>query len=311
MKENAQLSEKIADIVRGIRPVPADISCAIINLRSTEPEICGYHMDKFIYPASVYKAYVAAEVLRQVYQKQHALDELIEITSPNDVDTDVRLFPKNSKADHRPLLKAGDMVTIDYLLDLVFSRSDNTAANTLIDLVGRESINNHIIQPNGWDGSYVTRKYLDRLKEDKTYRVADVTVSNARHLAEFLYKIDTDQLINEWVSTTLKKYMHTWNRGGRTGLYINEFKEYYRKGGWLEVNGYKINFSQAIQNVWNKGHAINRWSNDAGVVTGTYSHYAIAVLTLTKTKWPWAKFPMKKFSKKIHRMMEECAMPSS
>ncbi len=155
MKENVQLSEKIKTIIESIHPTPADISFAVINLKSSEHEISGYNMDQFIYPASVYKAYIGAEVLRQISEKQHSLDELIEIKSPNDVDTNVKLFPKNTKADHRPLLKARDKVTVDYLLDLVFTRSDNSAANTLIDLVGREYVNDHIIKPNGWEGSRI------------------------------------------------------------------------------------------------------------------------------------------------------------
>lgn len=304
MKENLHLSEKIKSIVESIHPKPTDISCAVINLSTPEAEISGYDMDKFIYPASVYKAYVAAEVLRQIYEKHYDLNEIIEIKSPNDVDRNVKLFPKDTRGGHHPVLKAGDRVTIDYLLDLVFTRSDNTAANTLIDLVGRESINDNIIKPNGWDGSSITRKYLNRLKEDEKYRNANVTVSNAFHLVEFFYKIETNQLVNEWVSAKLKDYMYRWNRGGRTGLYIPEFKDYYRKGGWLEVNGYKSNLFSALKNVWQKGHAINRWSADVGVVTGDCSHYVIAVLTLTKTKWPWVKFSMKKFSKKIYDLME-------
>ncbi len=146
---------------------------------------------------------------------------------------------------------------------------------------------------------------MDRRKEDEKYRISDVTVSNARHLAEFLYKIETNQLVNEWVSTMLKDYMHRWNRGGRTGLYIPEFTDYYRKGGWLEVNGYKFNFFRGLKSAWQKGHAINRWSADAGVVTGVHSHYTVALLSLTKSKWPWVKFPMKDFSRKIHILMEE------
>lgn len=305
MKENIQLSEKIKNIIENLYPKPVDISFAIINIKAAEPEISGYNIDKFIYPASVYKAYIAAEVLRQVYEKQHNLEELIEIKSPNDVDTDVKLFPNNTEANHFPLLKAGDKVTINYLLDLVFTRSDNSAANTLIDLVSRESVNEHIIKPYGWEGSWITRKYLDRLKEDEKYRISDVTVSNAYHLAEFFYKIEAKQLVNEWVSDTLKDYMHRWNRGGRTGLYIPEFKDYYRKGGWFEVNGYKFNFFRGLKSAWQKGYAINRWSNDAGVVTGEKSHYAIALLSLTKTKWPWTKFPMKDFARNIHIIMEE------
>lgn len=261
-------------------------------------------MDEFMYPASVYKVFIGAEILRKVYQKELNLTDIVEIKSPNEVDKDIRLFPKSTKRDHRPLLKVGDKVTIDYLLNLVFSRSDNTASNTLMDIADREEINNHIILPNGWKGSEVTRKFVDRLKEEKEYRVSRITVSNARHLAEFFYKIEKGQLVNEWVSNKLKTYMQNWNRGGRAGLDLPEFVNFYRKGGWLEINGYKYNFFSAVKNVMKKGHAVNKWSNDVGVVTGKNSHYVVALLSLTKSAFPWTNFPLKSFSKAIHNLME-------
>jgi hypothetical protein len=305
MKENIELSEKIKKIINNLSPKPAQISFAVINLKTSKPEIAGFNMDEFIYPASVYKVFIGAEILRKVYQKELNLSDIIEIKSPNDVDTDIKLFPKSTKKDDRPLLKAGDKVTIDYLLELVFSRSDNTAANTLMDIAKREDINNHIILPNGWNGSEVTRKFLDRLKEEKEYRVSRITVSNARHLAEFFYKVEKGEMVNQWVSEKMKSYLHNWNRGGREGLYLPEFVDYYRKGGWLEINGYRINFWSAVKNVWKKGHAVNKWSNDAGVITGKNSHYTVALLSLTKSPFLWTNFPLKSFSRQIHFLMEE------
>ncbi len=305
MKENKELSQKIKKIIETLRPRPTQVSFAVINLKTPEPEISGFNMDEFIYPASVYKIFIGAEILRKVYQKELNLTDIIEIKSPNDVDKDIRLFPKDTKKDHRPLLKAGDRVTLDYLLELVFSRSDNTASNQLVDIAGRENVNKNIILPNGWNGSEVTRKFLDRLKEDKEYRVSKITVSNTRHLAEFFYKVEKGELVNKWVSDKLKSYMHGWNRGGRAGLDLPEFVNFYRKGGWLEINGYKINFFGAIKNLIKKGYAVNRWSNDAGVVTGKKSHYSVALLSLTQSPLPWANFPLKSFSKKIHELMEE------
>lgn len=305
MKENIELSQKISAIIKKLRPKPAQISFAVINLKTPEPEISGFNMDEFMYPASVYKVFVGAEILRKVYEKKLNLSDIVEIKPPNDVDKDIRLFPKSIKKDNKPLLKAGDKATLDYLLELMFSRSDNTAANVLMDIADREGINNHIIVPNGWKGSEVTRKFLDRSKEESTYRVSRVTVSNARHLAEFFYKVEKGELVNKWVSDKLKFYMQNWNRGGRTGLYLQEFINYYRKGGWLEINGYKYDFLSAIKNVVKKGYAVNKWSNDAGVVTGKNSHYVVTLLSLTKSPFPWTNFPLKSFSREVHNLMEE------
>ena len=304
MKENQLLTKEIEKIIKDLRPKPFQISFALINLRTLEPEISGYNMDQFIYPASIYKVFIGAEILRKIDKKVLCLLDIVEIKSPNDVDTDIRLFPKSTRGDDRPLLKVGDKVTIDYLLELMFSRSDNTAANTLMDIAGREEININIILPNGWKGSEVTRKFLNRLKEENEYRVSRITVSNARHLVELFYKIETKQLISEWVSGKLISYMHNWNHGGKGGLYISEYTDYYRKGGRLEINSYKYNFISAIKNLIIKGHAVNKWSGDVGVVTGKNSHYVIAVLTLVKLPCPWTEFPMKSLAKEIYKLME-------
>ena len=267
MKENYILSEKIRKIIEELEPQPAEISFAVINLKTVEPEISGYNMDSFIYPASVYKIFVGAEVFRKADAGLLYLSDIVEITLPNDVDKDIQLFPKNTRSDNRPLLMAGDKVTIEYLLNLIFSRSDNTAANTLMNIAKKEDMNENIIVPYGWQGSEVTQKLLDRLKVEKEYRVSKITVSCGRHLTELCWRIEMGTLVNEKVSAMLKNYMHTWNRGGREGLYIPEFVDYYRKGGWLEINGYKINIFSAIKNSIRSVCAVNKWCNDAGVVT--------------------------------------------
>ena len=44
------------------------ISLAVIDLTKDKPHLGGVNFDNFIYPASVYKMYVAAEVLHQISQ---------------------------------------------------------------------------------------------------------------------------------------------------------------------------------------------------------------------------------------------------
>ena len=305
MKENLQLSQKIKEIVENFHPEPNEISLAVIDLKNPEVQIAGYNMNHFIYPASIYKVFVGAEILRQINSGQRKLEDIVEITSVNEVDKDnPKFFPKSTHRDHRPLLKTGDKVTLDYLLDLMLTRSDNTASNVLIDIAERENINNNIILPNSWNGSDVTRKFLDRLKEEEEHRVSKITVSNAKHLSEFFYKIETNQLVNPWVSEKLKSYLLKWNRDRRGGLNLKDFNSYYRKGGWLVINGYKWNVYRGIKTAFNKGYAVIKYSGDAGVVEGKNSHYAIAVLTITKTKWPWQEFPLKELSRKIYDLME-------
>jgi len=90
---------------------------------------------------------VAAEVLHQVSQARYSLWSPYVVKSPNDVDRSKELMQ-----DPRPLLRDGDTVTVNYLLDLMITRSDNSAANCLIDLARRENIN-ALIRTFRWNGS--------------------------------------------------------------------------------------------------------------------------------------------------------------
>jgi len=105
------------------------ISFAVIDLNSKHPVLGCVNCTNFIYPASIYKMYVAMEILRQVSNGNFSLSGQYIVKPPNDVDK-----VKEISYDPRPLLRAGDTVTINYLLDLMITRSDNAAANCLIDI---------------------------------------------------------------------------------------------------------------------------------------------------------------------------------
>ena len=110
------------------------ISLAVIDLNGKKPHLGGVNLNNFIYPASVYKMYVTAEVLHQISNGGLSLTSSYIVKSPNDVDRS-----KEIEFDPRPLLQDGDTVTVNYLLDLMITRSDNSAANCLIDIAGRET----------------------------------------------------------------------------------------------------------------------------------------------------------------------------
>jgi len=278
-----------------------EIGIAIIDLKESEPKIFGYNFDHFIYPASVYKIFIGAEILHRIEIGDFSLDQIVEIKSPNDLDKDARIFP----GDTRKLLNMGDTVSIDYLLDLMLTRSDNTASNSLLDIVGRENITENIIHKYNWYGSEVTRKFLDRLKENKPYQFSSTTLSCARHLAEFFYLVETGKLISPFVSGRLKEYMLRVNREGKRSLWLKDiYQEYYNKGGWLETNLYKYNILSVLKTILKKGLAIIRWSNDVGVVAGKKSKYVIALLSVNKSILPNSYFPIQKFAKVVYDFME-------
>jgi hypothetical protein len=318
LTEDTQKSERLKNLLEQNGFLKNELGIAVIDLKQSEHKIFGYNMDHFMYPASVYKIFIGAEMLRQIEIGNFKLDQKVIVKSPNDVDKDSKLFP----GDPRGLLQVGDSVAIDYLLDLMLTRSDNSASNCLIDLVSRESITEHIIHKYGWDGSEVTRKFLDRIREDKKYRYSETTKICARHAAEFMYMVEQAAMISEFVSSKLKDYMTRWNREGRQGLTISEYLFIYRKGGYLEndlyqnvykgfyhKSGFGLDYVAGIfhllKTIITKGWAFICWSNDVAVVTGENTRYIISVFTLIKSINPRKRFPMKELAKVVHQLMEE------
>ncbi len=249
------------------------ISFAVIDL-SGRHKMGGVNMDNFIYPASVYKMYVAMEVLKQVSRGDYALNMPYVVRSPNDVDRS-----REISFDPRPLLRNSDTVTINYLLDLMITRSDNTAANCLIDVAGRKNIN-RTIADNGWAGSEVTRKFLKRALEDPGYDTIRGTQTNARHAAEFMYRIATNQLVNPWVSMQMKALLGRQLDKTKlaTGLPPNVI--FSHKTGWWSF-----------------------YTNDVGIVEDGKIRYVLALLTPIKETNMAGR--MKLLAGKLHALMQE------
>lgn len=249
------------------------ISLAVIDLTQKTPAFGGVNPGNFIYPASVYKMYVAAEVLNQISQGKYALNTSYIVKSPNDVDRS-----KEIKSDPRPLLKNGDTVSINYLIDLMITRSDNSAANCLIDLAKRENIN-ALINKYNWQGSEVTRKYLKRKFEDAGYEKIRGTETCALHAADFMYLIQTNKLVNPWVSMQLKSFLTRQldNTKIAAGLPANTL--FSHKTGWFSY-----------------------WTHDVGIVEDAKVSYIIACfLPIPEEK---ALPKMKELSKRVYNLFK-------
>jgi beta-lactamase class A len=202
------------------------ISLAVIDLTGKEPVFGGVHYDNFIYPASVYKMYVAMEILKQVDNGKYSLSDPYVVKSPNDVDN-----TREISFDPRPLLKSGDTVTLNYLLDLMITRSDNSAANCLIDIAGRANIN-ATMKENGWAGSEVTRKFLKRKLEDPGYDTVRSTETCALHAADFMYRIQSNKLVSPWVSMQLKVLLGRQLDNTKLSPGLPAKAMFYHKTGW-------------------------------------------------------------------------------
>ena len=253
--EDPRLSQALAKIVADLKldgEFPTDdgrerISLAVIDLTGREPRLGGVNAKSFIYPASVYKMYVAAEVLRQIEEGPAALDTPFNVRAPNVVDR-----TKEIPADPRPLLVEGDEVTLGYLLDLMITRSDNTAANCLIDFAQRPKIN-ELLHSYGWQGSEVTRKFLKRPVEDEAYRKATGTQTCALHAADFLYRIRTGTLASPWVSMQMESLLGRQLDTAKMSRGLPRGAMFYHKTGWYA-----------------------NWTHDVGIVDDGRTRFVIA-----------------------------------
>lgn len=247
------------------------ISLAVIDLNTRPARLGSVHSGNFIYPASVYKMYVAAAVLKQISDGSHSLWDPIVVKSPNDVDRSREL-----DNDPRPLLRDGDTVTVNYLLDLMITRSDNSAANCLIDLARREKIND-IIRGFGWSGSEVTRKFLKRKFEDPGYDTVRGTETCALHAAEFMYRVQMNQLVNPWVSQQMKSFLARQMDTSKLAAGLPPDAMFYHKTGWYSY-----------------------WTNDVGIVDGPARYIVACFVPLTEET---ARPKMKELSRRIYGMM--------
>ncbi|RYD78669.1 MAG: serine hydrolase, partial [Sphingobacteriales bacterium] len=254
--------------------LPEHVSIALIDITNKKPVLAGVNMDSFIYPASVYKMYVAMEVLKQVSEGKYSLQTNYIVKSPNDVDRS-----REVSIDPRPLLRKGDTVTINYLLDLMITRSDNSASNCLIDIAGRKNMNETILD-NGWKGSEVTRKFLIRKLEDPGYDSIRGTVTNARHAAEFLYKVATNTLINPWVSLQLKALLGRQLDKTKLATGFPGNTMFSHKSGWWSY-----------------------YTHDAGIVEDGKIKYILAVFTPVKESQMNGR--LKTLAQKIHTLLQQ------
>lgn len=249
------------------------ISLAVIDLTKDEPVIGGVNPENFIYPASVYKMYVAAEILEQISEGEYSLDRSYVAKTPNTVDRS-----REIKSDPRPLLKDGDTVTVNYLLDLMITRSDNSAANCLIDIATRPEINT-LIQKNNWRGSEVTRKFLSRKFEDPGYDKVPGTMTSALHAADFMYKIYKNQLVNSWVSNQMKCLLGRQLDKSKLAQGLPRNAMFYHKTGWFSY-----------------------WTNDVGIVEDENVRYIIACFLPVEEESALLK--MKELSSRIYELMK-------
>jgi beta-lactamase class A len=110
-----------------------DTRVVLMDVTEGRPStVSGLRMMDPVYPASVIKLLMMVEAEHQIEQGLLARTARFTVTAEGDTCDSL------PSGDTRPRLETGDSVAVDLLVELMITRSDNTATNTLVDHVGRQ-----------------------------------------------------------------------------------------------------------------------------------------------------------------------------
>jgi beta-lactamase class A len=114
------------------------VSAGIMLLDLNTGNYGGYQEKKVFESASLVKLPIMLGGMREIYQGKAKIEDIIQIDSQNMTTT--AWFAK----DPFPELTPGKQVRLEHLFEVMISRSDNIATNTLLDIFNRQSINDYI-----------------------------------------------------------------------------------------------------------------------------------------------------------------------
>jgi beta-lactamase class A len=188
-----------------------------------------------VYPASVIKVVVMAELEHQIEQGKIARTDKLTVSTEEDTCESL------PDGDTRPTLEAGDTTTVDELEAVMITRSDNTATNVLVDRIGRQNatafmqtlglptlqLYRHVFgcEPytdSGWDGVHMNT--MTALETAKLYRLildggpGFVGPAPRQHMRDVL----ADQRWRGQMASTLPEDAQYLSKTGNTSDYVHD-----------------------------------------------------------------------------------------
>ena len=145
--------------------------------REIEPFI--YHSQQMA-PASMIKLFVMAKTMQDVHDGKLSLDEKITIKKNDAV----------GGAGVTTWYNAGEQRTIEQLMTVMITDSDNTATNILIDRLGMQNINRYLQQQGFRDTVLVYKMMMGRKGKKKN-------LSSVRDIGSFFSRLYYHQLVGE------------------------------------------------------------------------------------------------------------------
>jgi beta-lactamase class A len=180
-----------------------------------------------VYPASVIKLTVMAEVEHQIEQGLLSLDTPLTVGPEDDTCDSL------PSGDTRPTLHAGDTQNVRFLLDVMITRSDNSATNTLIERVGRGNVTSYMATI-GLPNLQLHRKvYGCDPIEDTAWDGVHMNTMTALETAKY-YELVLDGgpgFVGEEARTRMQKTLSEQRYKGGIGKFLPEDSVYMSKTG--------------------------------------------------------------------------------
>lgn len=218
-----------------------------------------------IYPASVSKLLIAGGILKQIENGTLDIRQTIKIAAKN-INKEDEFYVK-IKPDFMDF-KVGEYYTINQLLSAMLGQSNNSASNTLIDIIGRDYINQVTVLALDYPECILTRKFNSREHEDIEYKNAPITKGTVKCYIEIWKLIDQGKFISTNVSEKILEYTKQEKESNKGLSLFSQNGSLYRKGGWL---------SSVLQN---KNTAF--WEHDTGVYKDNNDTIIFSIFTLVK-----------------------------
>lgn len=153
------------------------------------PNTVTLNLTKQWLPASTVKLFVALYAFNQIAEKNISLNQWVTIEDKNVVPTEL-------ETDDYPVLTPGLTTTVDTLIKKMITQSDNTAYNTLLDILDRQNVTEYV-QHFGMIHTIVGSKLnLDdnQTQYEFTTPGYNINTTTAEDYAKAYDLLDTDKL---------------------------------------------------------------------------------------------------------------------
>jgi len=215
------LEEIEADLIQEISESPHDIYIDFYDFAVDEKISINAHRP--LYPASLIKVLFMLTAFEQVSEGRLDLNETYTLKESDK-------YVKDTFVSGTGILQfeeTGNIYTLEELIELMISKSDNIAANMVMDIVGIEEINSHA-QKLGLDDTKVYRKMYE-IESDKPSNT-----STAGDLNRMLEYFEKRQGIEESLYIIGREMMYETEGKKRIAYYIDDEYQVANKTGTVD-----------------------------------------------------------------------------